>query len=307
VPADGNSAATEGNGDFGTSPIFWAALGQATAFLYLGQWGAGRKAQYAIENFSAGLSRFDMERLLGRRMAGIDEWIAHGFRSDLECWSSILVRLFMIQHDCGHGSFFHNRSANDWVGRVIGVHTLTPYDLWLIRKAAQMSLVGRPFVLASSAQLIQKSFFEPTARSFPTCIGMEADLPSLDQLRNNAAECTRLAEAARTSQHKSLAWHATLQGLEEPRRSGQGQGQAAPPRDPGARGRDRARDRRVPQDRAHGAEGRARGAPGQEGDGGGEPSPRAATSSRPMPPGGSGRRSRARSPTRRAPSASRCI
>ena len=69
-----------------------------------------------------------------------------------------------------------------------------------------MILVGRPFVLTSSAsaQLIQKSFFEPTARSFPICIGMEADLPSLDQLRNNAAECTRLAEAARTSQHKSL-------------------------------------------------------------------------------------------------------
>ena len=93
MPADGNSAATEGNRDFGTSPIFWAALGQATARLYLGKWGAGRKAQYAIENFSAGLSRFDMERLLGRRMAGIDEWIAHGFRSDLECWSSYRKRL----------------------------------------------------------------------------------------------------------------------------------------------------------------------------------------------------------------------
>ena len=64
------------------------------------------------------------------------------------------------------------------------------------------------------------------------------------------------------------------QGLEEPRRQGQGQDQAVPPRDPGARRRDRARDRRVPQDRAHGAEGRARGAPGQEGDGGGEPAPR---------------------------------
>jgi fatty acid desaturase len=24
-----------------------------------------------------------------------------------------LVRLFMIQHDCGHGSFFHHRTAND--------------------------------------------------------------------------------------------------------------------------------------------------------------------------------------------------
>jgi hypothetical protein len=33
---------------------------------------------------------------------------------------------------------------------------------------------------------------------------MNADLPSLDQLRSNAAECIRLAEAARTSQHKSL-------------------------------------------------------------------------------------------------------
>jgi hypothetical protein len=33
---------------------------------------------------------------------------------------------------------------------------------------------------------------------------MNADLPSLDQLRSNAAECIRLAEAARTWQHKSL-------------------------------------------------------------------------------------------------------
>ncbi len=44
--------------------------------------------------------------------------------------SGFLVRLFMIQHDCGHGSFFRNRSANNWVGRVIGVLTLTPYDYW---------------------------------------------------------------------------------------------------------------------------------------------------------------------------------
>ena len=64
------------------------------------------------------------------------------------------------------------------------------------------------------------------------------------------------------------------QGLEEPRRQRQGQDQAAPPRDTRARGRDGARDRRVPQDRAHGAEGRARGAPSEEGDGGGEPAPR---------------------------------
>jgi omega-6 fatty acid desaturase (delta-12 desaturase) len=44
--------------------------------------------------------------------------------------AGFLVRLFMIQHDCGHGSFFRHRAANDWTGRVIGVLTLTPYDFW---------------------------------------------------------------------------------------------------------------------------------------------------------------------------------
>jgi len=44
--------------------------------------------------------------------------------------AGFLVRLFMIQHDCGHGSFFRRRAANDWVGRVLGAVTLTPYDVW---------------------------------------------------------------------------------------------------------------------------------------------------------------------------------
>jgi omega-6 fatty acid desaturase (delta-12 desaturase) len=41
-----------------------------------------------------------------------------------------LVRMFLIQHDCGHQSFFRSRAANDWLGRFIGVFTLTPYDVW---------------------------------------------------------------------------------------------------------------------------------------------------------------------------------
>jgi hypothetical protein len=44
--------------------------------------------------------------------------------------AAFLMRLFAIQHDCGHGSFFRRRWANDMVGRVIGVLTLTPYDDW---------------------------------------------------------------------------------------------------------------------------------------------------------------------------------
>jgi len=44
--------------------------------------------------------------------------------------AGLLVRLFVIQHDCGHGAFFRRRRTNDWVGRIIGVLTLTPYDCW---------------------------------------------------------------------------------------------------------------------------------------------------------------------------------
>jgi omega-6 fatty acid desaturase (delta-12 desaturase) len=50
--------------------------------------------------------------------------------------AGFLVRLFLILHDCGHGSFFQQRSANDWVGRVCGVLTLTPFGVW--RKSHNM-------------------------------------------------------------------------------------------------------------------------------------------------------------------------
>jgi len=44
--------------------------------------------------------------------------------------AGFLVRLFMIQHDCGHGSFFRSKWLNDWIGRALGVLTFTPYDFW---------------------------------------------------------------------------------------------------------------------------------------------------------------------------------
>lgn len=40
------------------------------------------------------------------------------------------VRLFIIQHDCGHRSFFRSRRLNDWLGNIIGVVTLTPHGYW---------------------------------------------------------------------------------------------------------------------------------------------------------------------------------
>ena len=43
---------------------------------------------------------------------------------------AMLVRIFIIQHDCGHGSFFAARWANDLVGSLCSVLTLTPYANW---------------------------------------------------------------------------------------------------------------------------------------------------------------------------------
>jgi acyl-lipid omega-6 desaturase (Delta-12 desaturase) len=56
--------------------------------------------------------------------------------------AGFLARLFMIQHDCGHASFFRNRAVSDWIGRVIGVVTLTPYDVWRRTHAAHHAAAG---------------------------------------------------------------------------------------------------------------------------------------------------------------------
>jgi acyl-lipid omega-6 desaturase (Delta-12 desaturase) len=79
-------------------------------------------------------------------------WLASWFAFSLgHAWASLLIaipaagfllRLFMIQHDCGHGTFFSYRWANDWAGRIIGVLTLTPYDLWRRTHAIHHATLG---------------------------------------------------------------------------------------------------------------------------------------------------------------------
>jgi omega-6 fatty acid desaturase (delta-12 desaturase) len=44
--------------------------------------------------------------------------------------SGFLVRIFIIFHDCGHGSFFASRRANEWVGFFTGLLTMTPSHEW---------------------------------------------------------------------------------------------------------------------------------------------------------------------------------
>ncbi|MEM9279049.1 MAG: fatty acid desaturase, partial [Pseudomonadota bacterium] len=44
--------------------------------------------------------------------------------------AGMLMRIFMIQHDCGHGSFLGSSFVNNWLGRLLGILTFTPFDYW---------------------------------------------------------------------------------------------------------------------------------------------------------------------------------
>lgn len=53
-----------------------------------------------------------------------------------------LVRLFIIQHDCGHGAFLPNRDHQEWLGRICGAFTCTPYADWKYTHAAHHAHAG---------------------------------------------------------------------------------------------------------------------------------------------------------------------
>src|SRR5205085_157380 len=54
----------------------------------------------------------------------------------------VLVRVFIISHDCGHGSFFGSRRANDIVGRITSFLTFTPYYHWRWQHAIHHATSG---------------------------------------------------------------------------------------------------------------------------------------------------------------------
>ena len=66
-------------------------------------------------------------------------WVAMYFLIDVSFWlvlplaainAFFLVRIFIIQHDCGHQSFTPNRKANDFIGEVCSMLSFMPYRYW---------------------------------------------------------------------------------------------------------------------------------------------------------------------------------
>lgn len=56
--------------------------------------------------------------------------------------AGFMVRIFIIFHDCGHGSFFKSRQANHIVGTIAGILTFTPYFQWRYEHALHHATSG---------------------------------------------------------------------------------------------------------------------------------------------------------------------
>ncbi len=78
-------------------------------------------------------------------------WILMVLSLDVSYWLTLLLaiptagffaRTFIIFHDCGHGSFFKSKRANDTLGFITGILTLTPYYRWRHDHAVHHASVG---------------------------------------------------------------------------------------------------------------------------------------------------------------------
>jgi omega-6 fatty acid desaturase (delta-12 desaturase) len=97
--------------------------------------------------------------------------------------AGMMVRLFIIQHDCGHGSYFPSRRANRWVGACLGALTLFPFGYWkkvhAVHHASSGNLDRRGLGDVKTLTLNEyralspgKRFFYRFRRSMPVLLGI---------------------------------------------------------------------------------------------------------------------------------------
>jgi omega-6 fatty acid desaturase (delta-12 desaturase) len=76
---------------------------------------------------------------LAYRLLAVSFWLALPV---IVLAAGFMVRVFIIFHDCGHGSFFRSRVANDVVGIITGILTLAPYYDWRSEHAKHHATAG---------------------------------------------------------------------------------------------------------------------------------------------------------------------
>jgi acyl-lipid omega-6 desaturase (Delta-12 desaturase) len=92
-----------------------------------------------ISHYNSPNLRKSWWQLINSLLPFIILWIAMVFSLQVSYWLTLLlsvlaagfmVRIFIIFHDCGHGSFFKSKQLNLWVGIITGLFSFTPYHKW---------------------------------------------------------------------------------------------------------------------------------------------------------------------------------
>lgn len=99
----------------------------------------GKRWRAAVADFQKSHAGKSTWQLLNSIVPFIFLWVLMYQSLEWGYWITLLlaipaagfsVRLFIIQHDCGHGSFFGSRKINDRVGILCSLFTFTPYQYW---------------------------------------------------------------------------------------------------------------------------------------------------------------------------------
>ncbi len=83
----------------------------------------GKSDLRGAASFLGTLAAYGSALVLGAQFAG-QVWLVVPLTLLLAFAS---VRLYVLQHDCGHVSLFRIKSLNDWAGHVLSIFSLTPY------------------------------------------------------------------------------------------------------------------------------------------------------------------------------------
>ena len=77
--------------------------------------------------------------ILAYRLMAVSYWFALPVQV---LAAGFLIRVFILFHDCGHGSLFKSKTANELVGYLTGIMTFTPYHDWRIEHARHHATAG---------------------------------------------------------------------------------------------------------------------------------------------------------------------
>jgi omega-6 fatty acid desaturase (delta-12 desaturase) len=105
----------------------------------------------AVKNYQNPDIRRSIWQLVNTVVPYIALWVGMVWSLQVSYWltlamaipaAGMVVRMFIIFHDCGHGSFFKSSRANHWVGSILGVLVFTPYFYWRQSHAVHHATAG---------------------------------------------------------------------------------------------------------------------------------------------------------------------